>query len=201
MRYINFHNWHAKSKLGENILAIVIILFFAGINIASVRREYSQTRDEDKHYLYGQNILNGNSTRFDDSKMPVSALNALPAKLAEVTGNERIICIGSRSYIARTVTIFFSCLVAFLVFYWSRSLYGFIPASFSLLLHVLDPNIIAHSQLVTTDIYATGTIAFAFFWLRKNFEPIDTIAYSYLVYDVSSVELDTMCAMTIYCGK
>ena len=40
-----------------------------------------------------------------------------------------------------------------------------------------------------------------FAWLRGNFEPIDTIAYSYLVYDVSSVELDTMCATTIYCGK
>ena len=167
MRHLNFHDWLATSKHAQNIIAIVIILLFAGINIASVRREYSQTRDEDKHYLYGQNILNGNSTRFDDSKMPVSALNALPAKLAELTGNERLIRIGSRFYIARTVTIFFSCFVAFLVFFWSRSLYGFVPAVSSLLLYVLDPNIIAHSQLVTTDIYAAGTIAFAFFWLWK----------------------------------
>lgn len=167
MRHIHFRDWLATSARAQNLLAIVIMLFFAGINIVSVRREYSQTRDEDKHYLYGQNIVNGNSTRFDDSKMPVSALNALPAKLAELTGSERLIRIGSRFYIARTVTILFSCFVAFLVFYWSRSLYGFIPAVFSLLLYVLDPNIIAHSQLVTTDIYATGTIAFAFFWLWK----------------------------------
>jgi len=167
MRHLNFHDWLATSKHAQNIIAIVIILLFAGVNITNVRREYSQTRDEDKHYLYGQNILNGNPTRFDDSKMPVSALNALPAKLAELTGNERLIHIGSRFYIARTVTIFFSCFVAFLVFFWSRSLYGFVPAVFSLLLYVLDPNIIAHSQLVTTDIYAAGTIAFAFFWLWK----------------------------------
>jgi hypothetical protein len=43
-----------------------------------------------------------------------------------------------------------------LVFYWSRALHGFLPAVFSLLLYALDPNIIAHSQLVTTDIYAAG---------------------------------------------
>lgn len=156
-----------ESTRAQNLLALVVILLFAGINILSVRREYSQTRDEDKHYQYGWNILHGDSSRFDDSKMPVSALNALPATLVRLTGNDRLIRVGSRFYIARSVTIFFSCLVAFLVFYWSRGLYGFLPAVFSLLLYVLDPNIIAHSQLVTTDIYAAGTIAFASFRLWK----------------------------------
>ena len=167
MRHLNFQDWLVSSTSAQNILAIVIVLFFAGTNILSVRREFSLTRDEDKHYLYGENILAGDSTRFDDSKMPVSALNALPAKIARISGDERLIHIGGKFYIARSVTIIFSCLVAFLVFYWARALYGFVPAVFSLLLYVLDPNIIAHSQLVTTDIYATGTVAFAFFWLWK----------------------------------
>lgn len=165
----HFNNLFASNR-AQNALAILVIVLFAFVNIASVRREFSLTRDEDKHYQYGWNVINGNSTRFDDSKMPVSALNALPAKLAELSGNDRLIRIGSRFYVARSVTIFFSCLVAFLVFYWARKLYGFIPAVFSLLLYVLDPNIIAHSQLVTTDLYATGTIAFAFFclWIFAN---------------------------------
>lgn len=163
----NFSDRLVSSTRTQNILALVIILLFAVINVLSVRREFSQTRDEDKHYQYGWNVINGDSTRFDDSKMPVSALNALPAKFAELIGDERLIRIGSRFYIARSVTIFFSCLVAFLVFYWARKLYGFIPAVFSLLLYVLDPNIIAHSQLVTTDIYAAGIVAFAFFCLWK----------------------------------
>lgn len=167
MRNFNSLNWSLSSTRIQNIVALIIVLFFAGINLLSVRREYSLTRDEDKHYQYGENILAGDSTRFDDSKMPVSALNALPAKLAELTGNERIIRIGSRFYIARSVTILFSCFVAFLVFYWARALYGFTAAIFSLLLYVLDPNIIAHSQLVTTDIYAVGTVAFSFFRLWK----------------------------------
>jgi hypothetical protein len=61
----------------------------------------------------------------------------------------------------------FSMLVAFMVFYWSRELYGAIPGLISLGLYVFDPNIIAHSQLVTTDIYITGMVLFCSYWLWK----------------------------------
>jgi hypothetical protein len=167
MQPTNLHERLVSSTRVQTILALVIILSFAAVNILSVRREFSLTRDEDKHYLYGENILSGNSSRFDDSKMPVTALNALPAKIAQLSGDDRLTRLGSRFYLARSVTILFSCLIAFLVYYWSRALYGFLPAIFSLLLYVLDPTIMAHSQLVTTDIYAVGTVAFAFFWLWR----------------------------------
>jgi 4-amino-4-deoxy-L-arabinose transferase-like glycosyltransferase len=156
-----------SSVRAQNITALLIILFFAGINIFSVWRNYSLTTDEDKHYLYGERIVSGNSTRIDDSKMPVTGLNLLPEKLASFLADGKIKQVLSRLYVARAVTIFFSCLLAWLVFHWSRSLYGFIPALFSLTLYVLDPNIIAHSQLVTTDLYVTGAIVFAFFALWK----------------------------------
>jgi len=151
----------------QTFIALFVILIFAGINIISVLRDFSLTTDEDKHLLYGENVLSGNPTRFDDSKMPVTALNVLPKKMATLLGDERLIYFGSKLYIARMVTIFFSCLVAFLVFHWARLLYGFVPSIFSLLLYVLDPNIIAHSQLATTDLYITGSIIFAFFTLWK----------------------------------
>jgi hypothetical protein len=38
-------------------------------------------------------------------------------------------------------------------------------------------------------------------WLRENFEPVDTIAYSYLVYDITPQEFDHLCATTPYCDK
>lgn len=190
-------NTSISSKSAQNIFALVIILFFAGVNIMSVRRGYSQTRDEDKHYQYGENILAGDSSRFDDSKMPVSAFNALPAKITQLTGNDRLIQIGSRFYIARSVTIFFSCLIAFLVFYWARSLYGFIPALFSLLLYVLDPNIIAHSQLVTTDIFAVGSIAFAFYclWRFANDRTLQNGLWCALVLGLSQIAKYTAIAL------
>ena len=151
----------------QNIVALLIILAFAAINIASVIRGFSLTTDEDKHILYGERIAAGDSTRIDDSKMPITALNALPKKLAAFLKNEKIKQVLARLYVARMVTIFFSCLLAWLVFNWSRSLYGFVPALFSLGLYVLDPNIIAHSQLVTTDLYVTCAMTFAFFSLWK----------------------------------
>jgi dolichyl-phosphate-mannose-protein mannosyltransferase len=160
-------NYIEASVKWQNVAALVIILVFAAINISSVLRNYSLTTDEDKHILYGERVASGNSTRIDDSKMPVTALNMLPEKLASFLADGRIKQILSRVYVARTVTIFFSCLLAFLIFSWSRALYGFIPALFSLTLYVLDPNIIAHSQLVTTDLYLALAITFAFFTLWK----------------------------------
>lgn len=149
------------------IIATFIIMIFALVNISSVLRNFSLTTDEDKHILYGERVVSGNTNRFDDSKMPVTALNVIPKKLTLFTENEQLKYYLNKLSVARSITIFFSCILAYLVFYWSRSLYGFIPAICSLLLYVLDPNIIAHSQLVTTDLYVTLAICFAFFTLWK----------------------------------
>lgn len=163
-RFLTFIESSSKT---QNVVAVLIILIFVLINTLSVLRGFSLTTDEDKHFLYAQNIVSGNTNRIDDSKMPATALNALPEKLASLLPEGKIRNFFGKYYVARLVTTFFSCLVAFLVFYWSRSLFGFIPALFSLVLYVFDPNIIAHSHLVTNDLYVTGAFAFAFFTLWR----------------------------------
>jgi len=40
-----------------------------------------------------------------------------------------------------------------------------------------------------------------FAWLRNNFKPTATIAYSYLVYIISPKEINHLCATTTYCTK
>ena len=135
----------AASVKWQNVAALFVILVFAAINVSSVLRNYSLTTDEDKHILYGERVASGNSTRIDDSKMPVTALNMLPKTLVSLFADGKFKQVLSRVYVARAVTIFFSCLLAFLIFSWSRALYGFIPALFSLTLYVLDPNISTHS--------------------------------------------------------
>jgi 4-amino-4-deoxy-L-arabinose transferase-like glycosyltransferase len=157
---------HSSARF-QSLTAVLMILVFAGVNMGSVLRQFSLTTDEDKHILYGENVASGNPARIDDSKMPVTALNALPKKAALFLEEGKIKYYLNKLFVARAVTVFFSCLLAFLVFYWARLLYGFLPALFSLALYILDPNIIAHSQLVTTDLYLTAAIAFAFFWLWK----------------------------------
>jgi hypothetical protein len=165
---INFRerlNLHLKSRAGQSSIVLLVLIFFFVFNVLSVQGK-ARTYDERKHFRYGVDILNGNSTRFDDSKMPFSAWNALPARIAEIIPFlDRLYL--SRLITARLMTTLFSLLVAYVVFSWSRELYGFVPALISLGLYVLDPNIIAHSQLVTTDIYAAGMVLFSSYWLWK----------------------------------
>jgi hypothetical protein len=150
-----------------SLIAILVILIFAVVNVSSVRRHYSETTDEDKHYLYGERILEGDPSRFNPSTMPIVALNAVPKMVAPHFPDGRLKNFLNRLSAARMITVVFSCLTAYLVFHWARLLYGYIPALFSLALYVLDPNIIAHSQLVTTDIYLTGSMVFAFYALWR----------------------------------
>jgi len=153
------------SQIKQWIIVAIFLLFFAGLGTMSIRGK-SATYDEPRHLRYGQNILNGHSKRFDDSKMPFSALNALPEKLAATLPvSDSIKSLLSSLFAARMITLLVSTIVAFLVFLWSRSLYGFIPGLISLLLYIFDPNIIAHSQLVTTDLYALGTFFLSMYTL------------------------------------
>jgi hypothetical protein len=161
-------------KQWSSILALLLISFFIGFNYFSMQT-VSRTPDEEDHLQYGENILQGNSDRLvdyagfvDDSKMPVSVLNALPRKVALTTFENG----PWRSFLrkllaARLVTVLFSACIAWVIFLWSRSLYGVLPALASLFLYIFDPNIIAHSQLVTTDVYAMGLITFSLYWLWK----------------------------------
>src|SRR5688500_8775884 len=155
-----------NSSRVQNGIVLLLLIFFIVLGVLSVIGK-TLTADEDRHYLYGQNILQGNSTRFDDSKMPFSALNALPKSVAGLLPLGPLANVLGKFIAARVMTLLFSVLVGFLVFFWSRSMYGFIPGLFSLVLYILDPNIIAHSQLVTTDLYAAGTITFAFYALWR----------------------------------
>jgi hypothetical protein len=131
----------------------------AGLQLASLRH-LSVTYDEPRHLRYGLNLLQSDATRFDDSKMPVSALNALPARVMigrRAAPNARGVEIGRYVSIAATVGF------GLVVFAWGQALYGATAGLLAVLLYASDPNLIAHGQLVTTDIWAAGTIAAAVF--------------------------------------
>ena len=133
------------------------------------------TSDEIVHLNYGMKILRFDSSRvdiFDVSKMPFSIFNAVPYIFAKNilnwAGNnleENI-----QNHIAllagRSVTILFSLLLGVYVFKWSKEMYGISAGIFSLFLYVFSPNIIAHSRLITADLYAALmiTISTFYFW-------------------------------------
>lgn len=100
----------------------------------------------------------------DASKMPVTAFNALPGKIASqsYTANRIQKYFGNLS-VARFVTIVTSLFLAYLCFRWSQQLYGFGAGLFTLFLFAFEPNLIAHSQLITTDLYSAATMTLALY--------------------------------------
>jgi 4-amino-4-deoxy-L-arabinose transferase-like glycosyltransferase len=138
-------------------LLLVLAIFFVLIAVLSSTR-ITLTLDESLHYHYGLFVLQGNSDRIDDSSMPVSAINALPLYMASRLPDGVLKTALERLFLARLVTILFAAWLASIVFRWTHALYGLAPAICATLLYALDPNIIANSQLVTTDIFAAGTM-------------------------------------------
>lgn len=58
----------------------------------------------------------------------------------------------------RLIIILFGCLLGWLLYRWAKELYGYKGALFALFLYVFNPNIIAHSSLITIDIGASCLI-------------------------------------------
>jgi hypothetical protein len=67
----------------------------------------------------------------------------------------------------RCMIIFLGFLLGVLIYCWSRELYGYKGALFALLLYVFNPNILAHSSLITMDIGVSLTIFFSIYCLWK----------------------------------
>jgi len=160
---------HIKNISLYLLLGVMLFLMASSIALKTM------TYDEGGHLKYGTRILLFDSDRkemFDNSKMPFSVFNAVlfhsVKKILDYVPESRLT--GSQTHLyylaGRFSTIVFSLLLGFYVFKWSSELYGFTPAIFSLLLYVFSPNIIAHSRLITTDLYAALmiTISSFYFW-------------------------------------
>lgn len=154
----------ALSRAQRAILCLVLAASVA-LGVTSMRR-MTQTSDETLHLRYGRGILALNSTRFDDSKMPISALNAVPGAVAAHMDPGALADYLAEPSTARYATVAFSLVTALCVFAWARRLYGPRSGLLAATLYAFDPNLLAHGQLTTTDVYAAGTtvIALYFFW-------------------------------------
>jgi dolichyl-phosphate-mannose--protein O-mannosyl transferase len=151
------------------ILVGLCLAIIAALNIFSMKH-MSFTTDEPSYYSYGASIIRLNSNRnyslMWDSKMPFSALNVLPRFLGR-----HLKCGEAKRYLSnmgtgRIVTVLFSLILGFYVFLWSYKLYGNLGGIISLTLYTFSPNILAHSRLITSDLYAAclTTVALYYFW-------------------------------------
>jgi hypothetical protein len=156
------------------ILPMAIALLGLIVNII-VASSMAITSDEPAHVAYGGAILRGEPDRVEtrqfDSKMPVSALNALPRGLGMYLRDHgkasvlTIILLDAR--VTRSATLAAAFCLSLLVFFFAESLFGRAAALFAQLIFVIEPNIIAHSTLSTTDLFISFATVLFLYCLRR----------------------------------
>jgi Dolichyl-phosphate-mannose-protein mannosyltransferase len=160
-------------KHSYGIILTFLCLFFVLLNITSLSfpLKASLTYDETYHYQSAKAILSGQpskrgETNIDDRNiMPANALNFLVSETIK-TSISKPLTQSQVIFFGKLATIFVSSVLGIYVFFWARQLYGGGAGLLALCLYVLDPNIIAHSQLFTQDIFGAFGVFLAtyYFW-------------------------------------
>jgi 4-amino-4-deoxy-L-arabinose transferase-like glycosyltransferase len=146
---------------------LLLVLLLAVAISASSQWHWSATYDEPHHLWMGQRILqDGDFSRFDNSKMPVSVFNAATwIAWQSITGE------GSW-FAARLPQVGWLLGTALVVFAWSRERRGAWAALGAASLVALDPNLLAHASVVTTDLPCTFFVLLASWtWWRALKRP------------------------------
>ncbi|MBP6432460.1 MAG: glycosyltransferase family 39 protein [Ferruginibacter sp.] len=144
-------------------IAILVIVLYTLSNLYCYPK-LSPTGDEINYYAYAVNIVKGNPQKqFVNGKpqfntqMPISVANTLPRMVQQVLqpSLKKDVTNAQQDIInGRLISIAISILLALYVLRWSTQLYGKAAGLFSLVILLLCPNIIAHSQFVGTDVYS-----------------------------------------------
>ena len=162
-------------------LGIIIIFIFACCNFYCIT-QLSITSDESTYYRYAANVLklqpqkqvlNGKAAF--DSQMPIVVINTLPRVIEQLLKPglkhdqfQTLIDVNR----GRIFSIFCALLLAWYVLLWSTKLYGQKAGIFSLLLYSLCPNILANSQMVSTDVYSfllcTATLYHTWYYCKSR---------------------------------
>ena len=143
--------------------AIILLLLYAACNFYCITR-LSVTGDEANYYNYGINILKNrpqkellNGVPEYNSQLPIIALNALSRAIPQLfhpgmkhSFQQTLMDVTA----GRIFSVLSALALALFVLVWSTKLYGQKAGIFSLVLYTLCPNILAHSQLVGTDVYS-----------------------------------------------
>src|SRR5262245_21824367 len=194
-------------KMASLVIA-VFVLIFASLTIASFTQQ-SPTVDEPIHLLGGYSYLKWGDFRINPEHPPlVKAWAALPLLWLKVNNPPLPAASTSQSasgepgdrfyplareifflrndaatlfFYSRLQMIFVGILLGLFIYLWSRELFGAAAGVVSLFLFAFDPNILAHSGVIHTDvpfaaIYFVGTY---FFWrLLQNFSSFNLVATS-----------------------
>jgi hypothetical protein len=155
-------------------IAVALVALLIVLSLLSMRFN-SPTADEQNHISRGYHYLVTGNLDLNVAPPFVNALSAVPLLLQRDIIIPRYDLTHAKTYInqfaeefvwvyndaeriingGRLAIIGLSALLAYFVFRWARELWGVWAGLLALFLYVLDPSILAHSQLVTTDLGVT----------------------------------------------
>jgi Tfp pilus assembly protein PilF len=92
-------------------------------------------------------------------------------------------------FFAKLMMIALATALGFYVFKWSRELWGLTGALASLFFYALDPNILAHSQLVHTDLPFTALFFIATYFYCRSLDQLNgkNLAFTVLFFGLAAV--------------
>lgn len=172
MDIIRLKKIFSVNKYSVSILLGMIILFYLYNGVEYINAQ-SITSDEGSFYNYAIRYLKGqperSEPRFDNSKMPVAALNTIPRIVENLLepGKQKTDMGVSDMMRGRWITLFFSVFILLLVYIWSSQLYGKMAGLFAAFLFSFCPNNLAAATLVTTDSYSVFFLMLSMFLLWK----------------------------------
>ncbi|HXI83647.1 MAG TPA: glycosyltransferase family 39 protein [Verrucomicrobiae bacterium] len=177
--------------------AITLLVFaavFIALTVSSYTRE-SATWDEPQHVVAGYNALRFHDYRTDPehppfirmwAALPLLAVNDIKVDRSKidqttpyswVTQGQFFFChdvfyvandADRLLYLARFMIVVLGVLLGVLLFCWTRELLGFWPATMVLGLYTVEPNLLAHARLVTTDFGVTCFIFGTMYFLWRT---------------------------------
>jgi len=181
-------------KTHSTKIAILILLFFFGLNLV-VSNQEATTMDERAHIPSGYSYVRYGDMRLnpehppllkDLSGLPLLFLNLeFPLQSEEwqngvnaqwVMGQKFISCLVPEeacndadlvTFWSRVPIVLVAVLLGIFLFVWTRELAGSVAALFAVVLYAFDPNIIAHSHFVTTDIGIAAFLFFSFYYFVR----------------------------------
>ncbi len=170
----------------RNGIAVFLLGLLVTLCLMSMRLQ-SPTSDEQNHISRGYHYLVTGNLDLNVAPPFVNALSGIPLLLQkgiiipayDTTHRTTYINEFAENFVwdyndaetvinsGRLVIIAASVLLGWFVFRWAGDLWGGQAGLFALFLYVLDPNILAHSQLVTTDLGVTCLIFVATYFLWR----------------------------------
>jgi hypothetical protein len=162
---------------GQRLLLLAFLLVHIVIAAIHISRQ-DVIVDEPDYYTYASRWLHGDVERTDkmfDSKTPVVAVALLPRIIKQLSQPGYQALDGGRSDVlsGRYLMVFFTIVISFYLFSWTRQLFGKKAWILPVLFFLFDPMVISYSMIITSDM-ASGACLLATmfhlyqFYLGKN---------------------------------